>query len=324
MKNFHTAGCIILCLAYAVCPNATAILKAGENTEAARRGSLQATFDDHGVLVSEGDQPILYYQRTAKSLDGKWTRANYLHPVYDLQGEVITEDFPADHGHHRGIFWAWHQVWLGDRMLGDPWICDDFRWEVQSVAAHTPGDPLTLVADVVWKSPAYSDNRGKPIPIAEEQVTVTVHPTGPGYRVIDFEIALQALVSEVRIGGSDDVKGYGGFSPRIRLDDTQTFFSPGGEVEPMTEAMEAPRWIDIAGDRYGFAMITHPGNPRTTEQDRWILRRRRSMQNAVYPGREPVELSAESPTVLRYRIVVHDGELAHETIANLSNEFAAR
>ena len=33
-------------------------------------------------------------------------------------GQVLTEDFPADHLHHRGIFWAWHQVYVGEKAMG--------------------------------------------------------------------------------------------------------------------------------------------------------------------------------------------------------------
>ena len=29
---------------------------------------------------------------------------------------------PADHRHQRGLFWAWHQVWIGEERIGDPWL----------------------------------------------------------------------------------------------------------------------------------------------------------------------------------------------------------
>ena len=47
----------------------------------------------------------------------------------------------------------------------------------------------------------------------------------------------------------------------------------------------------------------------------WILRRRGSMQNAVYPGATPVPLPMEKPLVLRYRLVIHRGAVQLEQIS---------
>jgi hypothetical protein len=47
------------------------------------------------------------------------------------------------------------------------------------------------------------------------------------------------------------------------------------------------------------------------------------MQNAVYPGRQPVALPPDRPLILRYRIVLHRGELASSEIARLQAEYAA-
>lgn len=281
---------------------------------------IRASFDSAGVLVSEGQKPVLYYQRATQSLDGKWPRANYVHPLYDLAGHVITEDFPSDHRHHRGIFWAWHQVWLGDRMLGDPWTCQDFVWDVQSVTGRSPAERLMLVAKVHWKSPQHVDDQQRMLPIVEETTRITVHPADRSVRVIDFEISLLSLAKGIRIGGSNDQKGYGGFSPRIEMNDRQRFVSSQGEVEPTKNAILAGPWMNIVDDKRGLAVITHPRNPGT--RGAWILRRQRSMQNSVFPGRHPVPLSQEQPTVLRYRLLIHDGALSAEEISSQHQEFS--
>jgi hypothetical protein len=281
---------------------------------------LRASFDKDGVLISAGKNPVLFYQRVTKSLDGKWPRAAYVHPLYDLGGGVITEDFPSDHRHHRGIFWAWHQVWLGDKKLGDPWVCENFVWDVQSITTMSPANRLSLVAKVDWKSPDYVDGQQQMIPIVEETTRITVHEADESSRVIDFEISLLALADGIRIGGSDDEKGYGGFSPRIKLNDRQRFMSSNGEVEPTKKAIDAGPWIDIVDETSGLAMISHSQNPGTLGA--WILRRQRSMQNPVFPGRQPVALLKEKPTLLRYRLVIHDGNLSSDKITSLEQEFS--
>ncbi len=86
--------------------------------------------------------------------------------------------------------------------------------------------------------------------------------------------------------------------------------------------MDVGPWVDISGPTSGITMIAHAKNPGTPGQ--WILRRNRSMQNAVYPGRDPVELSTDTPTRLRYRLVIHNGELQSEQIESLFHSFTDR
>jgi hypothetical protein len=41
------------------------------------------------------------------------------------------------------------------------------------------------------------------------------------------------------------------------------------------------------------------------------------MQNAVFPGREPIQVSQENPTVLRYRMLIYKGILSPKQINSL-------
>jgi hypothetical protein len=293
---------VFLFLAYAIPTSAEEALK------------LKATASEDGVLITEGDAKVLFYQRKPKSLDGKYERANYVHPLYDLDGNVLTEDFPKDHLHHRGVFWAWHQVRVGGKKVGDPWTTEDFSWDVVSTDTDRIGDDsIDIKAHVLWKSPQWTDEQGKPKPLVDERTVIRVHRATKQARIIDFEISLQALEPDMSIGGSEDAKGYGGFSPRIRLPDGLRFMGEIGEVKPQTTSVEAGRWLDMLGTFgkddaiSGVTILVHPSTPGFPQ--RWILRQARSMQNPVYPGRGPVPLATEKPTVLRYRLVLHHGEV---------------
>ena len=57
----------------------------------------------------------------------------------------------------------------------------------------------------------------------------------------------------------------------------------------------------------GVAIICHPDNPMFPEK--WILRKKGSMQNPVFPGREPVALSMTDPLILKYRLIIYAGHL---------------
>ena len=63
--------------------------------------------NDQGLELTENGKPVLFYQQAPKTLTGEYICSNYIHPLYNLDGEVLTEEFPPDHQYHRGIFLAW-------------------------------------------------------------------------------------------------------------------------------------------------------------------------------------------------------------------------
>lgn len=279
--------------------------------------------------LTENGKPVLSYQIAMRDKDGKWPRANYVHPLYGMSGEVVTEDFPEDHGHHRGIFWAWHQVLVDGKSLGDAWLCKDFVWDVQDVDTSSSLENAAIKSTVVWKSPDLLSEKGDLIPVAREQVWIRVNARRDNYQTIDFQIEVHALVSSLQIGGSEDVKGYGGFSPRIKLNPKQKFVGVAGTVEPQTTAINAGPWINVKDALSGFAVLGHSSNPVgklaaknvEAEFQPWILRRSGSMQNAVYPGRKPVSIKKDNPLRLQYRVVIHDGSISAHQLEELHKEF---
>ncbi|MDP7251477.1 MAG: PmoA family protein [Planctomycetota bacterium] len=62
------------------------------------------------LTVREGETPVLTYNYGKQLKEGvheKYTRSCYIHPLFDLGGRPLTDDFPKDHFHHRGVFWTW-------------------------------------------------------------------------------------------------------------------------------------------------------------------------------------------------------------------------
>jgi hypothetical protein len=281
---------------------------------------------DQGLLVTERDDPVMFYQRKPKSLDGKYERANYIHPLYGLDGEVLTEDFPADHLHHRGIFWAWHQLYVGDKRVGDNWSLGDFVYDVHSVKIVTANTSSRILQiEAYWKSPLFTDAEGKQKPFVKESTSIRVHTTEGDLRKIDFEIRLLALEEGFRIGGAENDKGYGGFSTRIRLPEGMQFIGTDGPVEPKRTPVVGGPWLDFSGplgengEVSGLAVLCHKSNPGYPQP--WILRRKGSCQNPVSPGRQAVPLSCEKPLTLRYRLIIHRGDASHVNLEGLQAEY---
>lgn len=314
------ANLVIRALGVALLFGATAL-------STASAADFKLNWSTDGVELSEGGKKVFFYQRATKSQDGKHPRANYLHPLYDLDGEIITDDFPKDHPHHRGIFWTWHNFQLNGKPIGDPWTCTDIIWDVVNLeeVAGRNENVITLVADVVWKSPLQKDAAGALVPLLKETTLIRVHKADRNARQIDFEIRLRALVDGLLLGGSTDDKGYSGFSTRIKLPKDLQFVGRKGAVEPKRLAVEGGPWLDFSGslnnsgETTGLAILQHPSLPGFPQK--WILRRKTSMQNPLWPGNKPVAVPTDKPIILRHRLVLHRGDAEDANIDRLQKEY---
>lgn len=292
---------------------------------AAPHASLTATRTDEGIGISEGDSNVLFYQVKPKSLHGKFERAGYVHPLYSLKGNVITEDFPKDHYHHHGIYFAWHQILLDGQRIGDGWTSDHISFEVVDAQLSKKGRNLAINSEVLWKS--MWDGQHPEI-IAKERLKINVHPSkNAQFRMIDFDMTLIPMKTGLAIGGSEDEKGYGGFSLRLMLPEDIEFVSEGQHVEPKVTSVKTGPWMNFTGSFDGEAapptgvlVFNHPSNPGSPQP--WILRKEKSMQNVAFPGRHPVLLEADGLT-LRYRVVVCREVLLTSLVEDLYQQYAA-
>ncbi len=263
---------------------------------------------DQGLELFENGKAVYFYQKEPKTLGGEYICNNYIHPLYAPNGDILTEESPADHPYHRGIFWSWHQHYINGQSIGDGWVMEDIANEVVEIEAGSDKTTASLDLKVLWRSPNHEQGKA----YIEENTNIVVHLVKSGIRMIDFEITLQALVPGVSLGGSDDEKGYGGLCTRIKLPDDLVFTSTDGRVTPENLQIVAGPWMDFSGsfgagvDQNGLSILCHPGTPNYPAP--WILRQKSSMQNIVYPGREPVEISIDQPVKLRYRLILHTGD----------------
>lgn len=274
-----------------------------------------------GIEISENGKKVFFYQQRPKSVNGKYERAGYIHPLYALHETILTEDSPEDHPYHRGIFWAWHQVIWKNKRVADGWVSDSIRWVPVKLSAENEKNSMVLRAEQLWKLAQPEDTTA----IIDEHTTITVHPSTGLYRAIDFDIQLYSLQDSVQLGGSDDVKGYGGFCVRLKIPADISFMSGGETILPIETAVTAGPWMDINGSfdqnssaKSGVAIFCNPANPGTGKQ--WILRKETSMQNVPYPGRVPTAIT-KAGWRLRYRIIIHNAPVSDKELEKLYQEY---
>ena len=280
---------------------------------------------DDGIVIREKNDDVLYFHTDPNNKDGMGGRNNYIHPLWGLDNKILTEDAPDDHLHHRGIFWAWHQIWIDGLRIGDGWMLEDFEQDITNIEFISTKEGVGILnTSVDWKSEKWMEGSLK-VPFLQEKSQIKVYPKAKKYRRIDFEIELLALAEKMSIGGSEDAKGYGGFSVRLALPEDVAFSGPHGEIIPQNLAVESNGYVNISGafgakgKDGGVVIIDHSENPMYPQN--WILRSKNSMQNIVYPGEKAVGLSTKEPTILKYTLLIYNGKLTDSNIQKIISGF---
>lgn len=278
--------------------------------------SADFTLDDNGkaLTVLENGTPVLTYNYAMvdppEYAPDRYRRACYVHPLYGLDGEMMTQDFPLDHFHHRGVFWAWPKTTVGDRPA-DVWTIVDIRQVHDKWVEKTAGADRAIIAvENVWQ---YEDEPENP-PV-REAVRFVVHPAGEIGRAIDYTLTLTNISDEVVTirGQSTKNKGYGGFCVRPdAMRKPLQFTSALGKLDEDKLRMESP-WADCSfatekgGDELsGFAIFQHPDNPGYPHPG-WITRAY-GFLGCSWPHTEPHPLKPGESVTLKYRLYVHRGD----------------
>lgn len=253
---------------------------------------------DGRLELREGSQPVIAYNYAMQLRNGApevKRRSGYVHPVWAPNGAVVTDDFPRDHWHHRGIFWAWPVVEYSGRRY-DMWtLTGGIEARHEKWLEKKDGRTAALAAENGWY--VGSDR------IARETVRITVEPLKGNERRMHYDITVEPL-KPFTMAGMQDGKGYGGFNVRfaprtgtvVRTDkgieakDTDLASHPWAELEAVYEEKKARLRVESAS--------ANPGYP-----EGWCLRSY-GFLGVNYPGMTKMPMEPGKPLRLRYTVTV--------------------
>ncbi|MDW8310706.1 MAG: DUF6807 family protein [Verrucomicrobiales bacterium] len=233
-------------------------------------------------------------------------RSDYIHPLFGPGGETLTRDWPLDHPHHRGIYWAWPEVdWRGKR--GD-------LHALQRVFARPLGRCFTssgpvfaqVVAENLWK---WDDAE----PVVQERAVLRAYRASDAGRVIDVEFQFIALREPVLLARRGTDK-YGGLNLRFAPVEEQhiTTHTDSPAATPRMAWAEIAGRFDGAGAPCGVVIFQHTANPDSPGD--WVQYPNLNWVQPTFPaGGTRWELRPGQPLVLRYRLWVHPGGPAPAT-----------
>ena len=268
----------------------------------------------------DGDAPVLTYNfgtvRVPEGVGGRYAvaRSDYVHPIYGLGGEVLTTDFSRDHPHHRGVYWAWPEVTYQGENRDLHALQGVFARPVRILRQEAKANRAELEAENVWK---WADQE----PIVREHAIIGLHVQNGTRRVIDFEFRFEALEKGVWIARRGQDK-YGGLNVRLSSRKEQrivTHTDPPGSH---------PRraWAQLVGvppegkKPVGIVILQSRSNPDYPGD--WIQYPNLNWLQPTFPKKSTAyELAPGKPLVLKYRLLVHEGELNDENLAKQWNAY---
>jgi hypothetical protein len=277
------------------------------------------------VELAEGDLPVLRYNHGPVPVrEGthphfapgeSYERGDYIYPLFGPDGEDLTEDYPRDHPHHRGVWWSWPVTRYGDQVA-DIWAVAGVWSRPVSIRRATVGPVFALIeAENVWKFGKAEE------PIVREKVLIRAFRQAERCRFVDVEVRLTALADGVAIGGRPK-RGYGGFSLRA---------APCQERKIMLHtdpegAQPRRSWLDYSGLFSGgkgpagvaiFEHVTNPDYPNPLHEYPAC-----NCVMPAYPADREVLLSKETPLVLKHRLWIHTGGADEDRLADVWTSYA--
>jgi hypothetical protein len=269
---------------------------------------------DQGTLtLYDGARPVLVYNfadQLKPGLPPDRKRACYIHPIYGLDGETLTEDFPPEgHFHHRGLCWTWAEVHVGDRLT-DPWDLRGIRARFrQWLQRQTGPETAVLEAQDDW----VLDEKQV---VATEVLYLRVETASDRGRIIDAEWRFEAKHDALQVAGRK-AAGYGGFLLRFPAL-PETVLTTDSGPQPTDANLKPCTWADLSSrfgsreQRSGVAVFLHPQHPG--QPVGWTLRKY-GLLNPAWPGTTPVKVEPGKPLVLRYRLWIHRGDATAGVVA---------
>lgn len=252
-----------------------------------------------------------------------YLRGGYLHPLRTPTGNIVTDDYPANHIHHHGVWTAWTSTVFQGRKP-DFWNMGEGKGKVDckeigfswSGPVHTGLEAENEYTDLTG---------GEPVVALNEIWTVKTYAVSAKFHLLE-------LAFEHTMAGDDDLKlpefRYGGLGIRGAAAwdglGKADFLTSEGLTDRDQANGKPARWIAMSGaageGKAGIAILGHPENFRAPQPIR------------IHP-QEPfisfapqmvgdMEIAHDKAYRSEYRFVTFDGAPDKQLLERLWNDYA--
>lgn len=276
---------------------------------------LAAVRDGKQVVIRAGKKEILRYQAEPgefprPGIPEQFRRGGYISHIFTPSGRLITDDYPADHFHHHGVWSPWTKTEFEGRHP-DFWNMGTKTGTVEFVSL--PKIQEQNDGKVGFRAEhRFVDLTAKPSkPVLNETWEISVSVSEGAY-IIDFR-SEQKCASESPLTLPE--YHYGGFGFRGSASwngkANCRFLSASGKTDRLKLNTSREKWCWIGGkvdgETCGITILSHPSNYRFPQPVRanpnepfFCFAPQQLGEMKIVPGKSYIS---------RYRMIVTDGEL---------------
>jgi hypothetical protein len=258
----------------------------------------------------------------------------HFHPLASPDGLLLTDQAPADHPWHYGLWFSWKFVngvnfWEQDRKTGR--AQGTTRWTAPDLHASPDGS-----ADITLAL-SYESTNGTSWLTEVRTLQVSAPDAEGGYRIdwtARFRVGQDPLLFDRtpmpgEPGGQVN-GGYGGFSLRLaKTSPPLTWITAGGDAPPFEGGRARPRspalqaCLSDGGRTGSVALISHPDNTPGRSPE-WYVVDTAGMRFccAAILAPAPIRRAPGEEFALRYRVLVGRGPRTPEQLQAAARDFA--
>ena len=256
-----------------------------------------------GIYVDEYYKSNPGVDPTRQATSAIWAipRSDYIHPLYGLNGEMLTTDWPdGGHPHYRGVFFGWPEVEYGSKR-GDIYALQRvFARPTGNIKCTNGRDFAEIEAENKW---IWEEKEA----IVHEMMVIRAYSASGGKRIIDLTLSLLAKKDSITIA-TRFTNTYGGlcFGMAKSRDQDISIYSDSIIASPQRY------WANFNGifegntTASGLTILQHKDN--SEYPGKWLKYPNLSFLTATFPTPNTrYLLSKKEPLVLRFRLIVHQG-----------------
>ena len=235
-------------------------------------------------------------------------RSDYIHPLYGLNGEMLTNDWPdGGHPHHRGIFFGWPEVEYGSKRADIYALQRVFARPTGHITCKNGRDFAEIEAENRWM---WEEKEA----IVHAMTTIRAYRASSGERIIDLTLVLNALKDSITIA-TRFTNSYGGLNVRMATPNNQDIssFSDTKNASPQRS------WANFNGifegntRPSGMTILQHKDNPEYPGV--WMDYPNLSWIQPTFPTPNTrYALNQNKPLTLCFRLIVHQGAKPDEVV----------
>lgn len=257
----------------------------------------------------------------------EYIRSGYIHPLFSPSGKLLTEDFPADHHHHKGIWFPWTKTEFEGKAV-DFWNLGSRQGTVQFAGFDSVEDGPIYGRFLARHEHVHLDRPDGPKVALDETWDVRIWNVGgpeAGLWVWDLESTQRCAsdsplhLKKYRYGGI----GFRG--AREWKGDNYVLLTSEGKTKENGHTTRA-RWCAQSGSIDGqwttIVMMSHPENYRFPEPMR-IWASGGAFFNFTPIQLDDWDLEPGNDYVFRYRFFIHEGKIDPERAERAWQDFGA-